>query len=399
MEERNIYGVWLATRPGVSPSVKKQLLAKYESAKNLYFLNEDEINLINADETTKTALKYKNLDHAKHICEECVKKDIEILQYEDDFYPPLLREISNSPSLLYRKGKNIDYRSYPMASVVGSRLLSAYGKDVTEKISYDLAKLGFLVVSGMALGADAYAHINALKANAPTVAVLGCGVDVVYPYDNRELYDNICRYGAVLSEYPPETRPDRFNFPARNRIVSGMSHLTVVTEARLKSGSLITANDTYKQGKDVFAVPQNINSPYGQGTNQILKEYAKVITSASDAWNSYVRRFMEGNPVRELENAILNRREKKNTTVRAYKNLPELNEEEKKIINVLKNGITHINKISMETGYPLGKINAVASLLEIRGIIYSVSGNAYGIVSPEIWNSGETDLRNERNEN
>lgn len=396
MEERNLYGVWLSTRPGMGPVVVKELITKYKSAKTLYFMNSTELDSEILDEDTRQVLKNKNLDKAKYICENCVKNDIEILQYDDDFYPPLLRKIKNPPFVLYRKGRNIDYSRYPIGAIVGSRILSDYGKTVTEKIAFDMSKQGFIVASGMALGADGVAHMSALKGGIASVAVLGCGVDVIYPKENSELYYYLCKYGAVLSEYPPGTKPERYYFPARNRIVSGMSHLTVVTEARINSGSLITAKEAYKQGKAVFAVPQNITSPYGHGTNQILKEYAKVITDASDAWKYYVETYRNGNYTPALDAAVKERTRRKEKGLplkTVYMDFPEnLNESEKNILNVLKSGVTHINKISMETGYPLGKIKAVAALLEIRGLIYSVEGNAYGIVSPDTWNSGEARL-------
>lgn len=396
MEERNLYGVWLSTRPGLTLTKTKELIEKYKSAKTLYFMNSSELDREPLEEDVRQTLKNKNLDKSKYILENCVKNEIEILQYDDEYYPPLLRRIKNPPFLLYRKGRDIDYRRYPIGAVVGSRILSDYGRTVTERIAFDMAKQGFIVASGMALGADGAAHNAALKGGMASVAVLGCGADVIYPKENAEIYRLLCRYGAVLTEYPPGTRPERYHFPARNRIVCGMSHLTVVTEARINSGSLITARQTHEQGKTVFAVPQNITSAYGHGTNQILKEYARPLTSASDAWEYYVKTYRDGNYTAELDKAVNERQRRKEKSVplqSVYADLPDnLNESEKNILNVLKNGPAHINKISMETGYPLGKIKTVAGLLEIRGLIYSLEGNAYGIVSETVWNSGEARL-------
>lgn len=404
MEERNIYGIWLATRPGLTSVKVKELLEKYKSAKTIYFLNGIELDSEPMEEDTRQTLKNKNLDNAKYIAELCVKNEIEILQYEDDFYPPLLKKITNPPSLLYRKGKNIDYRNYPMASIVGSRILSDYGRQVTEQVAYDMSRQGFVVVSGMALGADGVAHISALKGGMASVAVLGCGTDIVYPYENIEIYRQLCKYGAVLTEYPPGTKPTKYNFPARNRIVCGMSHLTVVTEARLNSGSLITARLANGQGKAVFAIPQNITSAYGHGTNQILKEYARVMTSASDAWAYYVKTYRSGEFSLELEEAVkLKYSEKSVAKTQKAVNPPELkretfdfpdnlNEAELKVLEVLKGGPSHINKISSETGFPLGKVKTIAGLLEIRGIIYPLEGNAYAITSKSVMASDEARL-------
>jgi len=396
MEENKLYSIWLSTLNGLTPVKIKSLMETYKTAKKLYFMSFSELENEPLEEIVKQTLINKNLDKAKRIFSECEEKGIDILEYNDEYYPPLLRRLSNPPFLLYKKGLDIDYRRYPLGAVVGSRILSDYGKAVTEKLSFDMAKNGFIVVSGMALGADAVAHSNALKGNMPSVAVLGCGVDIIYPFENRQLYDYLCRYGAVLSEYPPGTKPINYNFPQRNRIVSGMSHLTVVTEARLRSGSLITAEMAHNQGKQVFAVPQNINSAYGQGTNQILKEYAHVITDASDAYKYYCKTYADGNYTPTLDNEVKKRQVKKKSTPsikETHRNLPDnLNESEKKVLDVLKDGPVHINKISQITGYPLGKIRAVASLLEIRGLVYTASGNAYGMTSQTVWNSGEARL-------
>lgn len=363
MDRDKIFSIWFSQLAKVGLVTKKELMIEYETAENIYYSKE-------ADDWDKS------LTEAENIYKECIKKEIDIISFDDSLYPPLLRKISNPPPVLYKKGMDIDYSKYPMVSVVGSRLVSDYGRNVTEKISRELSQSGFIVVSGMAAGVDGIAHRSVLLSGGVTVAVLGCGVDIIYPFENSDVYEKLCLQGAVLSEYPPGTKPNRTQFPQRNRIVSGMCNATVVTEARFNSGSLITARTANTQGRKVFAVPQNINSPYGQGTNGILKDYASVITQGSDAFDYYIKNQVENEYTPEMKKPARKRATVKN----APKNLPpNLSLEERCIIKVLKGGIKHIDKISEETGYPLGKVNAVASLLEIKGIIYSVMGNAYGI--------------------
>ncbi len=372
MKNDVICSLWLHTRKGISNHIKKALIDEYKTASTLYYMSTAEIDGIYADTSVKQALLNKNTDEACSVKRACDEKSIEIIAYEDDSYPKLLRDISSPPYILYKKGADIDLKNMKAAAVVGSRILSDYGKYVTAKISDDLCAQGFTIVSGMAAGADGEAHRAARNAGAPTVAVLGCGADIVYPMQNRDIYEYASKYGAVISEYPPSFSPTRSSFPARNRIIAGISAFTVVTEARLNSGSLITARDANSYGRRVFAVPQNINSPYGQGSNQLLKEYAHVITSGADAFEYYIREYGGREQAEQI---------RRNIRKRAEETIKEQNfsEDEKRIIKALKNGASHINKISDETGFPIGKAKALMSLLEIRGVVCSIAGNAYGL--------------------
>jgi len=200
---------------------------------------------------------------------------------EDQDYPPLLRQISTPPSVLYVKGRKELLESCCVA-IVGSRAATSYGHRVASALAHDLALQGVAVVSGMALGIDAFAHAGALSASGGTVAVLGCGLDVVYPQQNRRLYEQIRECGLLVSEYPLGTRPEGFRFPARNRIIAGMSYGVVVVEAARKSGSLITAEFALEEGRDVFAVPGQVDSFKSAGAHWLLQQGAKLVLSAAD---------------------------------------------------------------------------------------------------------------------
>ncbi|KAF0189490.1 MAG: DNA protecting protein [Desulfobulbaceae bacterium] len=200
---------------------------------------------------------------------------------EDQDYPPLLRQISGPPPVLYVKGRKELLESCCVA-IVGSRAATSYGHRVASSLAHDLALQGVAVVSGMALGIDAFAHAGALSASGGTVAVLGCGLDVVYPQQNRRLYEQIRECGLLVSEYPLGTRPEGFRFPARNRIIAGMSYGVVVVEAARKSGSLITAEFALEEGRDVFAVPGQVDSFKSAGAHWLLQQGAKLVLSAAD---------------------------------------------------------------------------------------------------------------------
>jgi len=200
---------------------------------------------------------------------------------EDQDYPPLLRQISTPPPVLYVTGRKELLESCCVA-IVGSRAATSYGHRIASALGHDLALQGVTVVSGMALGIDAFAHTGALSASGGTVAVLGCGLDVVYPLQNRRLYEQIQECGLLVSEYPLGTRPEGFRFPARNRIIAGMSYGVVVVEAARKSGSLITAEFALEEGRDVFAVPGQVDSFKSAGAHWLLQQGAKLVLSAAD---------------------------------------------------------------------------------------------------------------------
>ena len=209
--------------------------------------------------------------------------NIKIIRYIDNEYPARLLETFDFPILLYAKGNIELLNSRKTISIVGSRDCTEYGMKITERLSYLISKNNYTIISGMARGIDYYAHKGTLKNKGKTIAVLGCGVNYIYPMENKNLYyDILNNNGTVLSEYPLKTRPCELFFPMRNRIIAGISDKVLVTEAKHKSGSIITANIALEQGKDIYAVPGNITSRHSQGTNELLKDGAILVTALED---------------------------------------------------------------------------------------------------------------------
>ncbi len=233
---------------------------------------------------TLTAVRRKSADLPRLLQEECRRKKIELCSWREEAYPPLLKAIHNPPAVLFYRGRLQNDK--PRLAVVGSRRVTAYGRVVAEELSASLAAAGFSVVSGAAFGADACSHQGALTRGA-TEAVLGCGVDVAYPPANQQLLAEIAEKGAVISEYLPGTPAKAGNFPARNRIISGMCLGTVVVEAASRSGSLITAEMALNEGRDVFAVPGSIFSPVSRGCNQLIQQGAKLVIDSRDIIDEY----------------------------------------------------------------------------------------------------------------
>ncbi len=215
------------------------------------------------------------------VLERCAELGVQIIGYTDERYPSLLREIHDPPALLYVKGRLIPEDRIAMA-LVGSRYPSAYGMKMAHRFSYELAEAGVTVVSGMARGVDAETHRGALKARGRTVAVLGSGVNVVYPKENQKLYDEISEKGAVVSEFPLDMKPLAFNFPMRNRIIAGMSLGVLVVEAHSKSGSLITSSFAAEENREVYAIPGPVDAIQSRGTNTLIQQGAKLVQSSED---------------------------------------------------------------------------------------------------------------------
>jgi DNA processing protein len=205
----------------------------------------------------------------------------QIVTQDDEGYPPLLKTIEDPPPVLYVRG-DIGNPMAPRVAVVGSRCPSTYGKVVAEQLARGLAACGVMVVSGLARGIDSVAHINSLDSGGRTIAILGSGLSYIYPPENRRMAEHISQQGAVVSEFPMMTKPDRLNFPLRNRTISGLSLGTVVVEAGERSGALITAQWALEQGREVFAVPGNVTAPTSRGTNRLIKMGAKLVENVDD---------------------------------------------------------------------------------------------------------------------
>ena len=286
------YWVWLTTLPGLTNRSKLLLLEHFPSPEDIYYAQPEDLPPVEGLSSSQAALlSDKSTDRAEDVLARCAKGDIFLLTMQDALYPDRLRNIYDPPVLLYGRGRMPLFDEEAAVSVVGTRTCTPYGISAAEELGYQLAKEGAVVVSGLARGIDGASHRGALRAGGFTAAVLGGGVDVVYPAENRRLYEDIAATGVLLSEYPPGTEPKGSHFPVRNRIISGLSLGVLVVEAPEKSGALITANTALEQGRDVFAVPGPINADTSRGCNQLIRDGAGLVMEAWDVLGTYRQRF------------------------------------------------------------------------------------------------------------
>lgn len=284
----------------------------------------------------------------------------------DDYYPERLLAIDDAPPVLFARGELVDnliggdfaswqsFWSAPALAVVGTRTPSGYGRQIAIRLVNKLAQRGLIIVSGLACGIDALSHQAALGVDGKTVAVLGCGADIVYPGQNRRLYQDILTHGLIFSELPPGTRPLPGHFPARNRIIAGLSAAVLVIEGGLRSGSLITASLAAHQGRDVLAVPGNITSHLSSGTNYLLKNGAKVVTEARDVLEEFDLDFVGDDDEISLD------------------------KEEQAIFSLLSKQNLTVDEIMLKTNFSTSRVGAVLTRLEIRGLVVNLGLGEWG---------------------
>jgi len=301
-------------------------------------------------------------------------KNIRLLCCDDPYYPASLLNIHNYPILLYCLG-DLSCLRHPTVAVVGSRTPTAYGKNVAEELSGQLAKNGLAVVSGLAKGIDSRAHLGSLAAGGKTIAVLGCGVDVVYPGENAALYRRITEQGLLVTEYPLGTPPEGFRFPERNRVISGLASGVVVVEAGARSGALITARHALDQNREVFAVPGRIDSLMSEGPLSLLRQGATLVRDVKD--------ILAELPPSPLCNTRLSPARNIPSTspgsvVRRKNTLPDdLSRGEKKLLAAMKEPATDIEELSESMALPIGTLHGLLLGLELRGLIQQLPGQQY----------------------
>ena len=283
----NLYWLWMSLKLGPANDNFVNLMSKVDSPYDLYRMDADELAQMTDDDETVRKLSDKRLNEAADIMDYCIMRSIGILTYADPKYPERLKTLYNPPMVLYYRGKLPDFDRHLCIGVVGTRKMSEYGQHTAYRLSYELAGCGVVVVSGMALGIDGVATCAAIEAGGTVVAVLGCGVDRVYPKAHARLMDAVMQHGVVISEYPPGTEPFGRNFPVRNRIISGLCQGTVVVEADMHSGALITAEHAIMQGRQLFVLPGNVGEDNTAGTNRYLRDGANIALGAEDIVTYY----------------------------------------------------------------------------------------------------------------
>jgi DNA processing protein len=281
---------------------------------------------------------------------------IHVLTWDDETYPPRLKEIEHPPPVLFIRGEFLPEDHFAVA-IVGTRKVTSYGRQVTEELSAFLASNGVTVISGLARGVDAIAHSVTLKSGGRTIAVLGCGVDRIYPPENRALAEQIMTRGALISDYPIGTAPESSNFPPRNRIISGLSLAVIVIEAGETSGALITAEFAAEQGREVFAVPGNILAPQSRGTNKLIQNGALPLLTPQDLLQALnLTRVGEQKAARKI--------------------LPA-DEVEAQVLNALGSEPLHVDELRNQTGLPVEKVSAALVMMELKGMVRQVGGMQY----------------------
>lgn len=292
LEEKR-HWIWLSLIPNLGSKKIQSLLEQYKDPKTIYHLKEKDLSKIKGigEKSIKNMVNPQIRESVERHIQYMIKNEIDIISIHNSKYPKILKEIYDPPISLYVKG-NTNILNQKAIGIVGCREASRYGKSVAKYFSYHLAQEGINVVSGLAKGVDSYAHVGAIcKVNmakkwencGKTIAVVANGLDIIYPKENEMLQKEILRTGgAIITEYPLGTKPEKMNFPARNRIISGISKGILVVEAKEKSGTLITVDFALEQGRDVFVVPGNINSSNSVGTNCLIKQGAKLVTNYTE---------------------------------------------------------------------------------------------------------------------
>jgi DNA processing protein len=362
MAEEISYWVALSLVPGVGSVLFKRLLDQFKTPDAVFratlgdLLGVEGIGKRVAEEILKGPAE-KKTERELRLLKEAGGT---LLTIADEHYPLRLREIYDPPPLLYLRGELREEDNLAL-SIVGSRKTSPYGRWITERMSEEIVRHGITIVSGMARGIDSVAHAGAIAGGGRTLAVLGCGIDVIYPPDNRTLFGQIIDHGAVLSEFPMGSRPEGIHFPRRNRIISGLSIGVVVVQASAKSGSLITAEYALEQGREVFAIPGNIGADGSRGTNRLIKEGAKLVESSEDI----------------LEEILPRWKRMREDSIKVQSPGEGLPEEEKIVCQLLSESPLHIDVIIRESRLDPGKVSGLLLEMELKGIITQWPGKCF----------------------
>ena len=385
------YWIWLTSLEGLRPISMRRVLERFGGPMEVYFAPTDGYEDIqDLSDREKALLRNKDLSRTDRVLDVCQEKRIRILTLQDAQYPERLREIPDPPPVLYVRGTLPFLDEIPVIGVVGTRKASPYGIKMAIKISQEITTFGGCVVTGMASGIDGAAAKGALLANGVCVGVLGTAIDVNYPKENSLLIDDVAAIGALISEFPPgyPTMPE--NFPRRNRIISGLSCGVCVVEAPKKSGALITADLALEQGRDLFAVPGNADSPNSQGTIALIRDCARAVTCGRDILEEYEglyptrldyekQVFVPEEPAAEPKETAKSEIDKPERIeyIDLERRLAAFTENQQKILRLLAEKDSHVDELIASTGFSPAKILADLTILSIRGAVKALPGKRY----------------------
>ena len=405
-----LHWIWLATRTGLSDRGRMALLQRFADAEDIYYADAGEYSHVEGlSPEAICALQDKSLTEAEKIVFECSREQISILTWQDALYPKRLKNIADPPVVLYYKGSLPQVDALPCIAVVGTRDASAYGMSTAKRMGYQIASCGGVIVSGVALGIDAMAMRGALSAGSAVIGVLGCGADVVYPASNRALYADTQKQGCLLTEFPPGTPPISWNFPKRNRIISGLSCGVLVVEAPEKSGALITARQAADQGRDVFVVPGNIDVPSCKGSNALLRDGAIAVSSGWDVVEEYRDRFPgkitentaqarqtvypeemeQAQPLLVAQKPKMPEKKRRSMSCEEKKEIDKaasapyidaekpkvvLSAEEEKLLACIGTAETLVDDVISASSMPAGQVLALLTMLEVKGVVTRLPG-------------------------
>jgi DNA processing protein len=357
LDDQKKYWVGFNLVKGIGSARMRSLLNAFGSAENAWnapveALESAGINSHLAENITKL----RSSDLMERAWDNIQKKEIQVLTWEDADYPRRLKEIDQPPPVLYVRGQLLEADQWAVA-IVGTRRITAYGRQVSEEIASQLAQNGVCVVSGLARGVDSVAHTAALKNDGRTLAVLGNGVDQIYPPEHRKLADEIIQNGALISDYPPGTAPEAANFPPRNRIIAGLSQAVVVVEAGEKSGALITAAFAADQGREVFAVPGYLYAPQSKGTNSLIHEGAHIFLGVKD-----VLEMLKLTQVEQFRSARI---------------VLPADATETRLYSLLGHEALHVDEIRLQTNLPIEQVTSTLTVMELKGLVRQVGSMRY----------------------
>ena len=410
--KEELYWVWLAEQLGADSPDFRKLYRAYQDPYEIFRMDENELeNALEIGAQARQRLADKDLKRASEILDACERIGIRILHFGDPKFPQQLCEIQNPPCLLYYAGDLPDYEHQLTVGMVGTRQMSDYGMHNAYRLAYELANAGTLTVSGLAEGIDGVCAAATIEAGGKTTAIVGCGLDIAYPKHHGKLMNEIVRSGGViLSEYPPGTRPLPYHFPVRNRLISGFSHCVIVVEARIGSGSLITAKSAIMQGKEVYAVPANVGTSAADGANQLLQDGAKFLMDTKAFLQKYQYLFENGKlrnqnrqPPKEADLEVLERygvigkdrackkvrkpqvepvaetRQKELQEPKIDRPIPKQSAStvEQAILDAMPDGEAVSADALQIEGYALGEILATLTALELEGLVRKLPGSLY----------------------